>query len=719
MKFDLKETIRGDKSACGRGFFNFLTTAVLTMCFCFTGVIPARADAIYLIDSQGGTGGKGALLSIDAAGHRTMITDFGATIKVGGTLKQPKGQFPSLGAVEANGNIVLVLAQAGTNKQSAVIRVDPMTGTRTLLSDLGNPAQGPAFPKGVDGSYADGLAVAADGTIYMNPGDLPSSQCSDGFSCWVTLKVDPVTGRRTFIADWGPAPGNVDVPEILAPFSDGSLLVSYFDTLVSNTTGIVRLDPQSGDHSNVVTNFGSITNHVFGAAAIVQDSANTILVFDPDVDQILRVDVITGQRAVVSDFRNAAEGIVLQPGDSSIADTEVQPITLANSPVGTYILATGLATRINKAGKSVASAVVAKVDPVTGNRTVFSDLGDLAEGPTTSTSLGGIMFYGTPPPPPPPPTPTPTPTPTVHSGDLITTNISSRSLVKLDPVSGQPTVLSDFTNAGQGPIGYPWAAVANSTGTAYATQGDASQVAVFAINTVTGSRTILSNFTDASQGPTAQTPRGLAVEGNGNLLVTDRSNPGGGNTPGLFEVNALTGARTRLSDFNNPALGPVGGSPMGVALDASGFVLVVDALAGTDCHGFGGCGALFRVDRSTGTRTMISDFGNPAQGPLGGTGPNAMAIDADGSVLVLDNFAGPTGLGQLFRVNPTTGLRTIVTDYADATQGTVGSVSIDSGVAVVNGIIFAPCAEGTCKIDPVTGHRTPFSVLEGSLAVVP
>jgi hypothetical protein len=158
---------------------------------------------------------------------------------------------------------------------------------------------------------------------------------------------------------------------------------------------------------------------------------------------------------------------------------------------------------------------------------------------------------------------------------------------------------------------------------------------------------------------------------------------------------------------------------MGVALDASGFILVVDALAGTDCFGFGGCGALFRVDRSTGVRTMISDFGNPAQGPLGGTGPTAMAIDADGTVLVLDNFAGTSGLGQLFRVNPTTGIRMIVTDYGDATQGTTGSVSTDSGVVAANGIIFAPCAEGTCKIDPVTGHRTPFSVASGSLAVVP
>ena len=43
-----------------------------------------------------------------------------------------------------------------------------------------------------------------------------------------------------------------------------------------------------------------------------------------------------------------------------------------------------------------------------------------------------------------------------------------------------------------------------------------------------------------------------------------------------------------------------------------GDALVIDQAAGT-----GGLGALFRVDLTTGDRTLISDFGNAAQGPLG------------------------------------------------------------------------------------------------------
>jgi hypothetical protein len=721
MKCDRKGCISGVVLANGSGTIRFLMNAAMILCFCVTAQISAYADVVYLIDAHGGTGGKGALLSIDSAGHRTIITDFGANIKVGGALKQPKGMLPHDGAVESDGNILLVLSQAGTNKSEAVIRVDPSTGTRILLSDFGNPAQGPLAVTGGDA----GMAIAADGSIYVN-GFITSSQCSNGLeTCESTFKVDPTTGSRTLISDWdNPAQGSTYFElESIAPSSDGSFFVgcNAVSGLTETFNGVVRVDSRSGNRLNEVTNSedptqGPVQIAGAGPTAIVQESANAILMRGVNPDQIVRVDVNSGQRTIVSDFNNASQGLVFASASLGLVSPSM---TVVTSSDGTYILATGLATRINKIGKSVNGAVVVKVDLVTGNRTVFSDLSDLAQGPTTTTSLGGIMFYGTPPPPPPPPTPTPTPPPTVKSGDLISTSIFSRSLTKIDPASGQPTGLSDFTNAGQGPTGFPWAAVINSAGTAFATEGDASLAVVFAIDTATGNRRLLSNFADSSQGPIAQTPRGLAIEGNGNILVTDRSNPGGGYSPGLFEVNSLTGARTRISDFNNPALGPVGASPMGVALDASGFILVVDALAGTDCRGFGGCGALFRVDRSTGVRTIVSDFGDPTQGPLGGTGPNALAVDADGSFLILDNFAGASGIGALFRVNPTTGSRIIVTDYGDASQGTVGSIPIDSGVVVANGTIFAPCAEGTCKIDPVTGHRTPFSIFEGSLAVVP
>ena len=105
----------------------------------------------------------------------------------------------------------------------------------------------------------------------------------------------------------------------------------------------------------------------------------------------------------------------------------------------------------------------------------------------------------------------------------------------------------------------------------------------------------------------------------GDILVIDRD-AGSGQLGALFQVDPSTGRRTLLSDFGNPAQGPTGNTPTGVAVEAGGTLLVVDWAAGT-----GGLGALFRVDPGTGTRSLLSDFGKPAHGPRGNK-PRGVAV---------------------------------------------------------------------------------------------
>lgn len=107
----------------------------------------------------------------------------------------------------------------------------------------------------------------------------------------------------------------------------------------------------------------------------------------------------------------------------------------------------------------------------------------------------------------------------------------------------------------------------------------------------------------------------------------------------LFTVDPSTGNRTLLSDFGDAAQGPVGAAPYDVALTASGTILVTDPAVGT-----AGRGALFTVDPSTGNRTLLSDFGDGAQGPLGAE-PFGVALTADGTILVIDEDAGTGGGG--------------------------------------------------------------------------
>ncbi len=74
--------------------------------------------------------------------------------------------------------------------------------------------------------------------------------------------------------------------------------------------------------------------------------------------------------------------------------------------------------------------------------------------------------------------------------------------------------------------------------------------------------------------------------------------------------------------------------------------LSIDSGAGT-----GNQGALFSVNRSNGERTLISDFGNAAQGPLGEI-PFGLKVNDSGEILVVDEDTGPDFKGPLFSVNP-------------------------------------------------------------------
>jgi hypothetical protein len=287
------------------------------------------------------------------------------------------------------------------------------------------------------------------------------------------------------------------------------------------------------------------------------------------------------------------------------------------------------------------------------------------------------------------------------------------ALLAVDPVTGQRRVLSDLANAGQGPTGSPQGVGVGATGTVYVSTGND---VLLSVQPGSGIRTLLSDFMNPSQGPIGYKPWAIALDTtDSNLLVADRGPLG---TPGaaLWKVLTLDGTRTLVTDFNFPPFYTNG--PQGVAVGASAAVYVVDPGQGTDCRGFGACGALFLVDRTTGTKTMVSDFGNATQGPLGDT-PTDVAADTDGTLLVSDQFAGTCsgGCGAIFRVDPATGQRTMLTDNGSATQGFTGYNALGVQVGVGGTIFESGCSAAAgslppvaiCSVDRTTGVRTVVS----------
>ncbi|MFQ5820582.1 MAG: hypothetical protein ACE5I5_11385 [Candidatus Heimdallarchaeota archaeon] len=252
------------------------------------------------------------------------------------------------------------------------------------------------------------------------------------------------------------------------------------------------------------------------------------------------------------------------------------------------------------------------------------------------------------------------------------------ALFRVASVTGVRTLLSDFGNPAQGSLGSdPYGVVVEAAGTILVI--DISARALFRVDPTTGVRTLFSDFGDATLGPQGATPADLAVESAGTILVIDWG-VGTNGRGGLFRVDPTTGVRILLSDFGNSAKGPLGANPAGVAVETTGDILVTDLDAGTNHL----LGLLFRVDPVTGVRTLLSDFGSSTQGPSGGN-PWHMGVESSGTILVQDGCLGPNVCyGDLFRVDPATGTRMILTDFGNANQGPLGLNP--SGVAIFTGL---------------------------------
>jgi hypothetical protein len=120
----------------------------------------------------------------------------------------------------------------------------------------------------------------------------------------------------------------------------------------------------------------------------------------------------------------------------------------------------------------------------------------------------------------------------------------------------------------------------------------------------------------------------------------------------------------------------------------SGDILVVDALTG-----------VIRIDPVTGTQTVVS------QGGFLNTSSNsavALALEADGQILVLDvniTLAGGVGIPGIVRIDPTTGVQTLVTTGVFLSNPTSIAVELDEQIVVVD-------RAGVIRVDPVTGTQT-------------
>jgi streptogramin lyase len=275
-------------------------------------------------------------------GVRTLVSD-DATPQVA-----PFFSVPFRLALEADGDILVVDRDTGFDSAGRVIRVDPLTGVRTLVSANGSPAGGPELVE----PFA--IALEADGQILVADRDtVPGG---------AVIRVDPATGARSMVS------GGFVAPAGLALEADGDILV--VDTYAGSVPGgaVFRVDPVTGARTLVSSNSSPAGGPSFlEPLAIAREADGSILVanYASGNGQLLRVDPVTGARNLVSSNTNP-------PGGPSLID----PWGLTVEPDGKILVA-----------DSGAAALI-RIDPVTGARTLVSSNTSPTGDPTFAFPTG-------------------------------------------------------------------------------------------------------------------------------------------------------------------------------------------------------------------------------------------------------------------------------------------------------------------------------------------
>ena len=640
------------------------------------GVALAPGD-VLVVDFEAGANGRGLLFRVNrSTGTRVVVSDFSDPSQ------GPTGQSP-FGVAAPGADRILVVDTQAASGRGALFGVDPATGVRSVLSDFADAAQGPL---GIDP-----IAIAAiRGDSYVV--DKEAGTAGRG----ALFKVNLSTGQRTLLSDFGDSSQGPlgDNPTGISRWTDQSAFIVDPDAGTEEKGALFSVSLATGART-LLSDFGNAAQGPTGLnpGGVAQGADGVVLVGDPEggtgaAGVLFTVNPHSGMRTIRSTFGNAAQGA-----------TGVDPIFVALAIDGTILVTDDDGgTDLPNDGRPGGNGALFAVDPLNGNRVVVSDFGNTLQGTIGADPVGIAVV------------------PLVQPGAVLAispfTGLNGvGELIAIHPTTGQRVQISDFALRKQGPLGADPVdvAIANSGDILVVDEDAGGQGALFEINPLNGARRLVTLFNLGTA-----TPHGVAQGPSDDyLVVTNNGGTGGRGT--LVSVDPRSGAATLLSDFGNAALGPLGQTPESVMRGTGGAILVLDADAISPASGVAS-GLLFSVDRSTGRRTIVSDFGNTAQGHRG-VDPQDMAFDANGQIVVADVGSSPTNpnAGVVVRIDPSTGARFLLSDFASTADGPVGRLprGIDFGAS--GEMLVVDSAGGTggvgalFTVDAVTGIRVRIS----------
>ena len=527
-----------------------------------------------------------------------------------------------------------------------VRRVDAMTGVITTVAGTGQEGfggdGGPASIARLNSPL--GLVVDGGGNLFIADGRGARVRRVDAATGFISTVAG--TGEHGFRGDGGLATSaRLSSPRGVAVDSAGNLFI----TELSNQR-VRRVDVETG----VITTVAGIGEGGFGGdggpatrallntpTGVAVDGAGNLFIAEMSNRRVRRVAAETGVITTVAGTGQEGFG---GDGGPAISAVLKSPSGLAIDGVGNLFIADQLNRRVRR------------VDAVTGVITTVAGAGGRGfigdGGPATRALLNnpsGVVLDG--------------------EGNLFIADWGYSRVRRVDAVTGVITTVAGTDVEGFGGDGGPATRALLLRPTAVAMDGagnlfiaDWEESRIRQVDALTG---VISTVAGTGEegfrgdgGPASSAwlsfPQGVAVDGAGNLFISDWGNNR------IRRVDAVTGVITTVAGTGEegfqgdggPATSALLSSPQGVAVDGAGNLFFADTRNGS----------IRRVDVQTGVITTVAGTGEDGFGGDGGLAtrarlsfPLGVAVDGAGNLFIADQLNR-----RIRRVDGETGIITTV-----------------------------------------------------------
>ncbi|HXN22335.1 MAG TPA: hypothetical protein VOA41_06285 [Candidatus Dormibacteraeota bacterium] len=542
----------------------------------------------------------------------------------GGAATSASLNYPRSVAVDASNNLYIA-----DTTNSRIRRVDAATGIITTVAGNGTPDfSGDGVPATAASlNYPTGVVVDTARNLYI--ADFRNHRIRRVDAATGIITTVAGNGAQSFSGDGGPATSaSLNGPQGVAVDGSGNLYIADTDNYrirrVDMATRIITTVAGGGIDGDRCGDGGPATDAKLYLPTVVGlDTSGNLSIADTDANRICRVEATTGIITAV-----AGNGTPGFSGDGG-------PATNASLSLAIPSLVSGVA--LNASGNlfiaDPGNHRVRRLDAATGIITTVAGNGEGSfsgdGGPATGAGLAG-----------------PSGVSVDASGNLFIADSFDHRIRRVDAATGVIT-----TVAGNGTPGFSGDGGAATAASFYEPSGvavDASGNLYIAdiynsrirrVDAATGIITTVAGngffFFSGDGGPATSAsldrPRGVAVDGSGNLYIADTNNYR------IRRVDAATGIITTVAGGGTGGDGGPATSASiaaaGVAVDSSGNLFI----SGDNIR---------RVDAATGIITTVAGSGTYGFSGDGGpatsaslSGNTSVALDASGNKLYIGDLA--------------------------------------------------------------------------------